>query len=113
MDLIDRQKAIDALWKALYEYEDKMEKQFIESDDRDIDELILQCIFVQNMSDIDRQTILKLPSAEPVRHGKWLKMDGSYKFDKNAYAKCSVCGGVEFLGYRKKYCPNCGARMDY
>ena len=42
MDLIDRQKAIDALWKALYEYEDKMDKQFIESDDRDIDELILQ-----------------------------------------------------------------------
>lgn len=50
--------------------------------------------------------------AEPVRHGKWLKNDGSYRFDKNAYPKCSVCGGVEFLGYRKKYCPNCGAKMD-
>ncbi len=27
-DLIDRQDAIDALWKALHEYEDKTEKQF-------------------------------------------------------------------------------------
>ena len=111
-DPIDRQTAIDALWKAMHEYEDKMEKRFIESDDLDIEEWIHHRIFVQNMSDIDRKVILDLPSAEPVRHGKWLKMDGSYKFDKNAYAKCSVCGGVEFLGYRKKYCPNCGAKMD-
>lgn len=111
-DPIDRQAAINALWKAMHEYEDKMEKQFIESDDLDIEEWIQHRIFVQNMSDIDRKVILNLPSAEPVRHGEWLKMDGSYKFDKNAYAECSVCGGVEFLGYRKKYCPNCGAKMD-
>ena len=111
-DLISRSAAIEALWKALHEYEDKTEKQFKESEDLDVGDWIVHRIFVQNMSDIDRQTILKLPSAEPIRHGEWLKMDGSYKFDKNAYAKCSVCGGVEFLGYRKKYCPNCGAKME-
>ena len=64
-DLISRQAAIDALWKAMYEYEDKMEKQFIESDDLDIEEWILHRIFVQNMSDIDRKAILDLPSAQP------------------------------------------------
>ena len=30
-DVISRQAAIDALWKALYEYEDKTEKQFQEA----------------------------------------------------------------------------------
>ena len=64
-DLISRQAAIDALWNALYEYEDKTEKQFQESDELDIGDWILHRIFVQNMSDIDRQTILNLPSAQP------------------------------------------------
>ena len=64
-DLIDRQAAIDALWKALYEYEDKTEKQFQESENLDVGDWIEHRIFVQNMSDIDRQTILNLPSAQP------------------------------------------------
>lgn len=64
-DLISRQAAIDALWKALYEYEDKTEKQFQESEDLDVGDWIGHRIFVQNMNDIDRQTILKLPSAQP------------------------------------------------
>ena len=64
-DLIDRQAAIDALWKALYEYEDKTEKQFQESEDLDVGDWIGHRIFVQNMNDIDRQTILNLPSAQP------------------------------------------------
>ena len=64
-DLISRQAAIDALWKALYEYEDKTEKQFQESDELDIGDWILHRIFVQNMSDIDRQTIRNLPSTQP------------------------------------------------
>ena len=66
-DLISRQAAIDALWKALYEYEDKTERQFQESEDLDVGDWILHRIFVQNMSDIDRQTILNLPSAQPER----------------------------------------------
>ena len=63
-DLISRQAAIDALWKALYEYEDKTEKQFQESEDLDIGDWIEHRIFVQNMSDIDRKTIMELPSAQ-------------------------------------------------
>ena len=64
-DLISRQAAIEALWKALYEYEDKTEKQFQESEDLDVGDWIGHRIFVQNMNDIDRQTILNLPSAQP------------------------------------------------
>ena len=64
-DLINRQAAINALWKALYEYEDKTEKQFQESEDLDVGDWIVHRGFVQNMSDIDRQTILNLPSAQP------------------------------------------------
>ena len=64
-DTISRQAAIDALWKALYGYEDKTEKQFQESEDLDVGDWIEHRIFVQNMNDIDRQTILKLPSAQP------------------------------------------------
>ena len=64
-DLISRQAAIEALWKALYEYEDKTEKQFIDSEELDVADWIQHRIFVQNMNDIDRQTILNLPSAQP------------------------------------------------
>ena len=65
-DLISRQTAINALWKALHEYEDKTEKQFQESEDLDVGDWIVHRGFVQNMSDIDRQTILNLPSADVV-----------------------------------------------
>ena len=71
-DLISRQAAIDALWKALYEYEDKTEKQFQESEDLDVGDWIEHRIFVQNMSDIDRQTILNLPSAQPEQ--RWISV---------------------------------------
>lgn len=80
-DLISRQAAIDALWKALYEYEDKTEKQFQESEDLDIGDWIEHRIFVQNMSDIDRKTIMELPSAQPEPHwipcGERLPEDGA------------------------------------
>ena len=70
MGLISRRDAIDALWKALYEYEDKTEKQFQESEDLDVGDWIEHRIFVQNMNDIDRQTILNLPSAQPEQ--RWI-----------------------------------------
>ena len=68
-DTISRQAAVDALWKALYKYEDKTEKQFQESEDLDVGDWIEHRIFVQNMNDIDRQTILNLPSAQPTLYG--------------------------------------------
>lgn len=116
MGLIDRQAAIDALWKALYEYEDVTEKQFIDSDELDVGDWFQHRIFVQNMSDIDRQTILALPSADvqPVRHGWWKTCEG---WDGDEYYECSECGDAFTLidgtpednGYL--YCPHCGALM--
>ena len=80
-DLISRREAIDALWKALYEYEDKTERQFQESEDLDLKDWILHRDFVQNMSDIDRQTILELPSAQDIIRCKdcywWTKQEDS------------------------------------
>ena len=76
-DCISRQQAIDALWKALYEYEDKTEKQFQESDELDVGDWIQHRVFVQNMSDIDRQTIQNLPTieAEPVKQRPKIDID--------------------------------------
>ena len=94
-DTISRQAAIDALWKALYEYEDKTEKQFQESEDLDVGDWILHRIFVQNMSDIDRQTILNLPSAQPeiirCKDCKyWKDSDGVYRRGFDAESKCPL-----------------------
>lgn len=130
-DLISRQAALDALWKALYEYEDKTEKQFQESDELDVGDWIVHRIFVQNMSDIDRQVILNLPSAQPERcedcvnfsktrllipqterkKGKWIPVTngrGGYCCELcNRYAP-SYRSGEEHLS---SFCPNCGAEM--
>ena len=109
-DLINREEAIDALWKALYEYEDKTEKQFQESEDLDIWDWMVHRIFVQNMSDIDRQTLLDLPSVQLERKkGKWIYdlHDKGWSFDYPYRCdQCSFWCEEEF-----NYCPNCGARM--
>ena len=106
-DLISRRAAIDALWKALYEYEDKAEKQFQESEDLDIGDWIEHRHFVQNMNDIDRQIIMQLPSAQPEpKRGKWIYTgieQNSFYCDKCLYL-------VKNMSY--KFCPNCGAKME-
>ncbi len=76
-DLIDRQAAIDALWKALFAYEDKTERKFIERDELDVSDWAEHRLFVQGMNDSDRQAILELPSVEPTLYG--------YKIEHLAY----------------------------
>ena len=54
--------------------------------------------------------IEELPSAEPMRHGKWI-FNPSDAFEAMfAKPKCSECGFESADGLN--YCPNCGARMD-
>ena len=44
---------------------------------------------------------------EPVQYGCWKWVDGSLD---NYDLKCTVCGGVQDLGFWKR-CPYCGAKM--
>ena len=117
-DLISRQKAIDELWKALYDFEDKMENQFQKSEELDVTDWSLHRIFVQKMSDIDRQTILNLPSVKP-KTGKWL-YDKYYavhvcsECDKQALEEYTVNPHTLDRDYDEvlsSYCPNCGVKM--
>lgn len=112
-DVINRRAAIDALWKALYEYEDETEKQFQNSKDLDLGDWMGHRIFVQNMNDIDRQTILKLPSAQ--KRGKWkhhyeiLEKTSEYVISASGY-ECSECGTM--FHNQWDFCGNCGAVME-
>jgi ribosomal protein S27AE len=102
----------------MYEYEDKTEKQFQESDELDVGDWILHRTFVQNMSDIDRRTILDLPPVQPERKkGEWIYGEDEYGVD--GY-HCDECGYFvpwdyvhKFINYIEdyKFCPNCGADM--
>ena len=49
---------------------------------------------------IDEQPFV---DAVPVRHGKWLWVDG---------VRCSQCNYKLAITGLPSYCPNCGARMD-
>ena len=128
-DYISRQAAIDALWKALHEYEDKTENQFSESKELDVADWFQYRIFVQNMSDIDRQTILNLPSATPqpkaehkqktghwVSHSEYCKMNNLIPSGLGCYFWCSECNcGIDYKYFHLanyKYCPECGAKMQ-
>ena len=53
--------------------------------------------------------IKALPSAQPVRHGKWKKIRGT--INCSACKSCSWSMSFEDLVSSFNYCPNCGARM--
>lgn len=61
--------------------------------------------------------VLRIPTAEPVRHGTWEMCRKTLKTDfatlTGTYPTCSLCGYVE-CGVDKStpYCPGCGAKMD-
>ena len=56
----------------------------------------------------------RLPSAEPVRHGKWVVCDEIIAGIYHTVSECSKCGFTTDKMYRSEmlYCPRCGARMD-
>lgn len=52
---------------------------------------------------------------EPVRHGRWVNCVDYKKVDDviyYGYTSCSACGKMQQYGYKTKYCPNCGAKMN-
>lgn len=57
--------------------------------------------------------IEELPSAEPIRHGKWRKVDYQICVGKGAFVDALECSVCEEPNYEmSNYCPRCGARMD-
>ena len=67
-DLISRQQALKEMWKALYEYEDKTEKQFQESKDLDVRDWIMNDrLWVQNGHNLCVNVLANLPPAQPER----------------------------------------------
>lgn len=89
-DLISRQAAIDAI-------------NHICPVDTEYDCTLLDRVDV-------RYVLSDLPSAEPVKHGKWIDTHEKDEWYCTVY-KCSVCG-CEILGKGYKFCGGCGARMD-
>lgn len=63
-EYIKREVAVDALNKALFSYEDETEARFKNDPDLDISEWFFHRIFVQNMNEKDRQTVLDIPAAD-------------------------------------------------
>lgn len=62
-----------------------------------------------------KDTIAKQPTVEPVKHGRWIKVEDDY--DNHLY-ECSCCHTWTSLPTEEvndgtiRYCWNCGARMD-
>ena len=54
-----------------------------------------------------RAVVNTCPTIDPVKHGYW-------KFAKDVYVSCSVCGVTILLfnAENPHYCPHCGAKMD-
>lgn len=50
--------------------------------------------------EIEHEPTVDMPNEKA---GKWIDVKGGMKYE------CSECGGDVL--YRKKYCPNCGAKM--
>ena len=54
-----------------------------------------------------KKALKGMPTIDPVKHGRW-------KFAKDVYVSCSVCGVTILLfnAENPNYCPHCGAKMD-
>lgn len=50
-----------------------------------------------------------MPTLDQTKHGHWIDCDPNGD-DGLAY-HCSICGGLVTSEYR--YCPDCGAKMDF
>ena len=55
------------------------------------------------------EIVSNAPTVDAERHGHWEAYDMSIK-DVPVEA-CSICGKWSY-GYRERYCPKCGAKMD-
>lgn len=110
MSYIDREKAIENVSQIRIEVQSER--------------AVGKTIFIEALHtyrDAVLKTLNKAPTADvvEVRHGEWKYHEcvSSYDGCISGYA-CSVCGAFvedeyfEAEEYHKKFCPNCGAKMD-
>lgn len=55
--------------------------------------------------------VAKMPTADPVKHGRWIEDKYMSDVDSCIYTRyiCSSCGAIEYKKY--SYC-HCGAKME-
>lgn len=81
------------------------------------------CEYANNQRDktIDANDIMRFPAidAEPVQHGRWIKMTGMLPPEYHGHYCCSECGwhmkGIRNSWTREEeflYCPHCGVKME-
>ena len=65
----------------------------------------IKCSMVTTPEEHEALTIAErvLWKAEPVKHGRWIWLDG---------VRCSICNHKLQTSGLPSYCPNCGAKMD-
>lgn len=72
-------------------------------------------VIIESTHDMLQDTLLlrlrKIPAAdvEEVRHGEWIENKHACGYYMSGYL-CSLCNHAETL--KKKYCADCGAKMD-
>lgn len=90
--------------------------RYIDIEPYEKDGWYLQKRYHNSYSEVIKTTPLNcVPTAEPIKHGRWEETE--YSAYDDTY-RCSACGEVwEFIvgtpkDNRANYCPNCGATMD-
>lgn len=97
-DLISRQAAIDAVNDVIADYIPNIYGRY-------------EALPLELASAVNRLPSAQ-PTAEPVRHGKWIKADSQQYFRKHYPCfTCSECGYRKDSQKKWNYCPNCGADM--
>ena len=104
-EYIERDSTLKKMWNALYALEDKREQEQGLDVDRRLD--------IQDGFEAGQQAVVNMPAAdvEPVKHGKWNRLDTLDKW------QCSACGILMDIDGTPKenmmhFCLNCGAKME-
>lgn len=129
MDLIDRQAALDALWKepsysdplnVLAEARDRIkELPFAQPELTDEEKRLVKKLRLYHNGSYAKviDKLLAVASAQPERTGKWIETVKHYKDDEQEYdyieENCSECGVRRKIGWRDaRCCPNCGVKIE-
>ena len=109
-DYIKREDAINALWKALYEFEDRREKIFTGVPELNIADWIIHRIHVQSCHADCIDAVNAIPSADvaPIRRATW-KTESLWQPESLHSNYCSLCYKPSLM--MTNFCPNCGADM--